>query len=545
MPRIRSAADRVNKGLKQDPKIIDWCSPVQMEAFNYGPWPQCCSAGFAGGKTFAYCLKAMYLSDSFPGNRGIIARKVCKELDATTMSTFYKICDNPQMWNKGGRRADSEYYLRFNNGSEILFIHMDQEDIVGIIRGLEINWFFIDQAEEIEEELFDMLMSRLGRWDKATVPDIMLAQGGGIDEWDFKNPVTGVPMAPTFPMLACNPDTEMHWIYRRFHPDSFEWKQKYKDLGYKMFLMDARDNKFLPTTVLENMLAKDESFVRRFVRGEWGIPEGQIHTVDPLSIIPGDMDTLAFLLRTCRLGRALDHGDASPTCCTWWATDRDGNEWCLGEYYMPNKLIGEHRENITKLTEELFRGEYNSSLADPSIFHKTSQKYGGRWSVADEYSDVKNLPRENAIFWMAGDNNELGTRNRISEYLRVDSDRIHPVYKTKGSPRLFFLEANEGYPQGCNHAIRELRSQRRQRIGTDMGKPIFSDDRDMKMSDHSYDCIRYRIASRPALARGEVSKRSMKSFAAHHKRLLEFKQKGGFEMLRDKARRESQIIGVR
>ena len=40
-------------------RAIQWASPVQREAFVYGPFPQCASGGWGSGKTFDYCLKAI------------------------------------------------------------------------------------------------------------------------------------------------------------------------------------------------------------------------------------------------------------------------------------------------------------------------------------------------------------------------------------------------------------------------------------------------------------------------------------------------------
>jgi hypothetical protein len=124
-------------------------------------------------------------------------------------------------------------------------------------------------------------------------------------------------------------------------------------------------------------------------------------------------------------------------------------------------------------------------------------KQGGRFCVADEYADVVELPRETAIFWQPADNNELGTRNRINEYLRYDPARINPLTKVPGSARLFFLQRTDDWPQGILHGLKQIRAQRRVRVGTNLGKPTFSDERDPDIPDHAYDTIRYFIASRP------------------------------------------------
>jgi hypothetical protein len=479
---------------------LEWASDVQAQAFAHGPTPMCMSGGWGSGKTWALCIKALYLSDIYPKNRGVIARRVAKELRATTMATFYKLC--PPAAYARGRRNDQDGSVVLNNGSEILFLHLDNPDTEGIMAGLETNWFGIDQAEEGPERMegiFDKMLGRLGRWDQATVPDWLIAEHVRRTgtAWPWLYPQSDRPMPPPYAMIAVNPDTELHWVYRRFHPDSLEHQKLFKPLGYRMFHMPSTENKYLSDINKQQLLAHDETFVRRYVRGEWGNPEGVIHTVDALSIIDGTLELEDYLRKTCLLYRVLDHGDSAPTVCAWMAVDQQGNVFFYREYYQPNRLISHHRQEITALSE----GErYAGNLADPSIFAKMMQKFGGRWSVADEYKDDRELPRETVLSWLPADNNELGTRNRINEYLHIDRDRVHPITNQMGSPRLFFVRANDRYPNGVNRILTELRSQRRLRVGTDLGKPVFSDERDPDVTDHGYDVTRYAIASRPSRA---------------------------------------------
>lgn len=550
-----------------EPTSIDWASSKQEAAFKYGPAPLCCSGGFGAAKTYALCMKALYLSDLYPRNRGVIARKVAKELSLTTQSTFFKICP-PAAYDPafGGRRADSENYLRLaHSGSEILWLHLEDQDIDKVVRGLEINWFILDQAEEIAEEIFDTLMTRLGRWDKAEVPEKVLADAGGIENWQWKNPVTGQPIPPTYGMLACNPDAETHWIYKRFHPESPEWKEYYSALGYKMFSMPSWENKFLPQQNIEEMRRKDPSWRRRFLDAEWGIPEGQIHDVKSESIIPGTRAIADFLKVRCHLHRTLDHGDASPTCCAWWAVDRNGNVFAYREYYKPNLLVSEHRKNIRELSGE---EKYTQNLADPSMFFKTMQKYGGRWSFADDYSDRN--PKHgfdplDALDWQPAENDEMGTRNLINEYLRLQGTgeihrgteprqfgnvtvqpgqeipRVHPLTGLYGYwPRLFFLQKSEEWPKGCDQIICQMRSQRRVRAGTDLGKPVFTDERDESISDHGYDPVRYFIASRSAIPIQGIVTYGKRSFFGKRDELNQWKKRGGLAILRAQVEREAR-----
>lgn len=534
---------------------IGWASPIQRAAYKYGPYPQVASGGFGAGKTWLYCLKALSLSDTFPRNRGVIARRVSKELRATTMATFFKMCEpHDYTYVDGGRRNDQEGYLKLaGSGSEILFVHFENPETQALLRGLEINWFLIDQAEEapeVMEEVFDILLGRLMRWDKAEVPDDILAaeEARTGQPWAYRHPETGRPVPPPYAMLACNPDIEHHWIYRRFHPESPEHREprvpelstldgkptgrmlSYFDLGYRMFHMPSLENRFLNEVNKQMLLAHDEAFLKRYVRGEWGLPEGAIHVIPNESLLQGTPELLDYFRHSCTLYRTLDHGDSSPTACVWWAVDRDGNVFAYREYYLPNALISEHRQNITDLSQH---ERYSLSLADPSIFHRvqklggapsdSNKERGGKWSVADEYSDTRYV-KHNAITWSPADNNEMGTRNRINEHLRVDPHRVHPITRQKGSPRLFFVQASPEYPQGVVHVIRETRSQRRVKIGSDMGRPLFSDQRDDAVPDHAYDNLRYMIAARPSMPALSAATPSIKTFEGLARYAAQFKK---------------------
>jgi hypothetical protein len=501
---------------------IEWASPTQRAVFKWGPTPMLAAGGFGASKTYATCLKALWLSDVYPGNRGVIGRRVWDELKKTTMATFFKLCP-PEAWSHGGRRADSDKVLRLNNGSEILWLHLNQTDvdIKNVLRGLEINWFLLDQAEEIEEEMFDILLGRLGRWEKARVPrwQVESYEWTFGRPWPWRHPADNRPIPPTYALLTCNPDTELHWLYRRFHPDSPAWQDRYRALGYHMFTLSSLDNRFLPEQNRAELMLKDESFKRRFVYGLWGIPEGQIHEIHPSSIIPGTPQALRFVLDRCQgsLYRILDHGDASPTCCLWAGSDSDGNVFIYREYYQADRLVSDHRREVAALSllDKGFGSPFD--LADPAIFHKVMQKHGGRWSVADEYADSTHFAAADAIYWRPADNNEIATRNRINEYLRFDAARIHPFTKERGAARVFFVERAPDYPLGCWYAIRETRGQRRKKTGTDLGKPVFSDDRDPGVPDHAYDCLRYLIGARPPLSSRPETRRRPEFYFLDHK----------------------------
>lgn len=450
------------------------------------------------------------LCDLFPGSRWVILRSSFEHLKRTTMPTFFGACP-PEMYDprRGGKRVDSDKYVRMINGSEVLWMHLDHPDSVRILKGLEPNGFMIDQAEDVLESTFDIMIGRLGRWKGAEVPkSLMDREPGG---WKYFDP-EGKPMPPSYALLTVNPDTKIHWIYRRFHPDS---KAKFDrvhpnpdlasreanpmvsfhDLGYRYISMHSTQNRFLSKDNLGKLLSKSAEYQAKFVYDEWGNPKGTIHNVSELSQIPYDPVFMADLHMRCPYKyRVLDHGDTAPTACTFWMTDAFGNLFCYIQYYQADKLISYHRREIHRLSGN---HQFTASIADPAIFNKTMQNKVRRYSVADEYSDTSTHP-ESALFWQPGNNEELGTRDRINEYLEIDPEHPHPVTGVKGAPHMYFIMRSPEYPFGCYEIVEELISQRRKKLGESYdGTEQFSEERDTGVRDHGYDTIRYMVGWRP------------------------------------------------
>lgn len=479
----------------------------QVDALNSTYRSQCFSGGYGNGKSTVACVKLYHLCAKFPGYRAAILRRSSTDLKRTTMATFFKWCP-PELYEQdwGGKRVDSRNELHFINGSLIYWLHLDKGDSESVARGLEVNSVFIDQAEEIQEEDFDHMNARVGRWDMAEVP-----KG---EEAFYQYTENGKPIIPSYMIIAVNPDSFDHWVYRRFHEDSPEYNAvrerrdpkdltkkifyKYSD-NYKMYHGSSTENSALSTENLTNMLEKDDAFVNRFVIGKWGIPGGAIHQVHDESIIDDmPVELLDEFLMRGTLYRSMDHGYSDPTCVLWFSVYKN---WilCYREYYKANEFISAHRKNIFELSNYAgYAEQYQASIADPDIFKKRSEKQGSMWSVADEYTNMsgplKNVP---PIHWKPGDNNEFMTRNMINELLKPKEEINHPLTGKPLAPTLYFLKKSENFPYGCEKAIAQLKAQKREQVAVINGEPIYSDERDENVLDHAYDPIRYFSATRP------------------------------------------------
>lgn len=452
---------------------IKFSNPQQREAFYSRARNNCFSGGFNNGKTFIYCLKAFILLTTFPKYRYLIARQTYADLKKTTMETFFKIC--PRDFVERHNEQDGLTILK--NGSRIDWSHLDKVE-ESTLRGFEINSGFVDQAEEIEEKTYDILDSRIGRWDDAIIPENLLSL---YPNWPT-NKLTEKYIAPSYLDLACNPDTQYHFIYRKYHPQSIERDPLF------FFVEGQWDSQLGSKEAYTSALKHDDEWIAKYVRGEWGISSAQIHRVWPESFIEYDKDLIDRIKSKGKLFRVLDHGDSSPTCCLWCAV-LDGIFIFYREYYVPNQVISYHRSEIVRLSE----GEdYSSNVADPQIFKKTLQKDGGFWTVADEYLTADlDAP---SIAFIPADNNEYATRNRINELLKPQVRFRHPITGASPAPGVFFVKRSAEYTNGCNRVITEVPAQRRKLEGYIDGKAYYSDERQDGVADHSYDCVRYLIA---------------------------------------------------
>lgn len=484
------------------PRMFDWASAQQQEAVEATPGPPLLMmGGFNSGKTSAAILHMLALCDNFPGYKVAVLRKTFKDLSLTTRPSFDQWIDPKRV------KVSNAQEVVLDNGSSFVFHHLDSPNSATVLRGLEINGAILDQAEQMQERTFTILLGRLGRWKGARVPKWVLNSYDG--EWPWKNR-NGQPVPPISCILTANPtedgDPELHWLWQRFSPESKAWQEKWSKQGYRQILMPTTGNKFASEQNVELLLQQDEDYVRRYVKGEWVRSKGHLFRLDESSILDYSPELISFIENTCLLGRVLDHGDSAPTCCLWYGVDQFHNIFFWQEYYQPGITedgkefnVADHRRAITQLSRPL---TFRINLADASIFDKTRNISGytrrqQRWSVADEYMDRKIINEDTTIAWTPADKNEALSRQRLSQYLRLDVKHRHPITGDIGAPHVYFIKQSDDHPHGCDHAIREIRNAKRLVVGENDGKPIYSDERDPSIPDHALDCVRYVVNSHP------------------------------------------------
>jgi hypothetical protein len=487
---------------------FEFCSDLQKAAVTATPGkPLLLIGGFNSGKTTAAILHMLSMCEKFPGYKVAVLRKTFNDLKLTTRPSF-------DQWIKPEFvKHSSEKEVILMNGSSFVFHHLDRPDSATILRGLEINAAILDQAEQMQEPTFTILLGRLGRWKGSTVPPWVIKKADGA--WPYLD-ASQQPVPPVSIILTANPsddgDPELHWLWQRFSSESKRYNEKYSDQGYRQIILPTATNKFAGQQNIEFLLQQDEDYVDRYYHGKWVRSKGHLFRLDEQSIIEYDPALMSQIQNTMNLGRVLDHGDSAPTCCLWYAADGESNIFFWQEYYQPGISeqgewgIEEHRTAIAQMSGG---HTIRTNLADPSIFSRTRgisgfSKREKRWSVADEYTDKKIITtmvggQDTAIHWRPADNNEELSRMRMRQYLKPDPNHRHPITEELGAPHLYFIKANDEWPQGCSHAMKEIRSAKRLSIPgmENDGKPVYGDERDPAIPDHALDCVRYVVNSRP------------------------------------------------
>lgn len=194
--------------------------------------------GMGGGKTYALCAEVIMLLSEYAGNRGVIVRKTMTNLRRTTMVTFFKLC--PEELIRSYNQMTG--VVEFVNGSVLLFMDADvSKDIeLNKLKGLEIGFFGIEEANEVSERVFQILTTRL-RW---------------------KLPNGTEPLY--FGLLTSNPETS--WVKKRFI-DKF-----HHDHEFVSSL--PSENPFLPSEYLESLdqiLSDDDK--QKYLFGNWTIKD--------------------------------------------------------------------------------------------------------------------------------------------------------------------------------------------------------------------------------------------------------------------------------
>ncbi len=262
------------------------------------------SGAFRAGKTVALCAKGLKLSLDYPGNFGVIARKVRSTLPQTTLKTFFeKVCPRELIadFNK------SEGLVRLVNGSEIYFCGLDDPLKLG---SLELGWAGIDEAIETVEDDWQMLEGRLNK------PGVLHQL-----------------------FAATNPGPPAHYLHRMFFTEG----------KGEVYHASSLDNPELPEDYIIRLGEFEGIYRERYVLGLWAGLEGLVYSSfdDKICLIPRFEIPKGWLVYSGH-----DFGTANPAAL-FYAQDTTTGFMYLNREYVPGSGRGiyDHVQQFKEITE--------------------------------------------------------------------------------------------------------------------------------------------------------------------------------------------------
>ena len=200
--------------------------------------------GSRSGKSFIIIRNIILRALKYPGTRHLIVRfrfnHVKQSIWYGTIQDVMKIAFPNINYNEN----KSDWFISFDNGSEIWIGGTDDKERIEKILGNEYATIFVNEASQIPYETYETLKTRL-------------------------NPPKGVP--PKL-IIDYNPPSKKHWGYRIFHehknPETDAPLRHQERYGYlRMNPVDNTEN--LNESYLETLESLGEKRRRRFYLGEY------------------------------------------------------------------------------------------------------------------------------------------------------------------------------------------------------------------------------------------------------------------------------------
>lgn len=361
-------------------------APIQTQVLACKEYEVGLITGFAAGKTRALCAKALEHAVKYPGARILLGRKTFREMQNTVKNPFFLMADplhragwfaKPFKWDY----REGTDHARLVNSSEILFSNLD--DPVKF-RNEEYSLVLVDQAEELDEELWETLIARI-RWPK--VPQegwqaIAAANDNG-HNWLWRRFVW-FPNQHILNPLRCTKSP--FCVFKEGHVDEDDNRRDIPCSTRRFFHGTTLDNKHnLRPRYLATLMSHPPEWQRHFI---YATMEGGAGRLLPDPVVIPHFDPPAHWPRY----RAIDHAMNTPACCIWIAVNPGPNSYndipvnatyAYKEYWRANASVDQHVRAI----RDMSAGEkIVYTTIDRSAYQRSQSREGGvRLSVADLY----------------------------------------------------------------------------------------------------------------------------------------------------------------
>lgn len=286
-----------------------------------------------GGKTICALLAVATLCKVFPGSRWAIVRKDLPSIKRNVLPAYGKV----RGWFSGflGPVNRSDWTAQAANGSEIVFFteSLDEDPDLDRWKGLEVNGFVLEEANELAEKSFAKAIERAGAWiipsDTAT------------------GAVRNQP--PPFILLTFNPAS--NWVRHTFYDP---WKHGALKAPFYFQPSTVADNPHLPAEYLENLKTLPPNEYKRFVEGDWDAVAGRYFAElrGDVHLVPREQVPEKIPDWWAAWG-GYDWGFRHNASFGFYVEDGDGNRYCLDTLVMHGLHDAEQAERIRQHAQEI------------------------------------------------------------------------------------------------------------------------------------------------------------------------------------------------
>jgi PBSX family phage terminase large subunit len=317
--------------------------PVHREFHVSMAYERTLFGGYGSGKSWALCAEALAVGLEQPGSEILICRKTIPSLRDTTEAIFTSLIPS-KLWDQCETRRMGNHYesILLPNGTKYMFRGLD--DWMKL-KSLSLAYIFYDEADEIDEDTYVGMMSRV-RQRQPTAKARTLG---------------AVPITRRGIVCAANPAGH-NWLWRRFV------SEKDKAPNTEWFKSTSLDNPYLPLTYIDSLLAMPDPWVRRYVMCDFDEFGGQIyedwgheHMVEPYlkagggyAYPPEGLFVMGF-----------DPGTASGNAAVWCFYDKEKARLVgIAEYNETGLGASAHAQAWRRI-EAQHRMRVNWRVADP------------------------------------------------------------------------------------------------------------------------------------------------------------------------------------
>lgn len=200
-----------------------------------------------GTKTWGSLAALIALCRLYPGSRWAIVRQDLPTLRRNTIPSFNKLRSLAR--NFVGEINQSVWTAQCMNGSELLFFPegLERDPDLDRWKGLEVNGFLLEEANELSEKTFSKAIERAGSWfipPSDERPD---------------------PIQP-LPLVLCTFNPAQNWVRRVFYDP---WKSGTIEPPFYFLPTTIQDNPYAPESYKASLKNLPPQEYKRFVLGDW------------------------------------------------------------------------------------------------------------------------------------------------------------------------------------------------------------------------------------------------------------------------------------